>query len=130
MANREHGEVVVKVGNKDYTLRPTFNSLCEYERISGKTPEDFLEGMERGTFSGLRISVWCLLQKHHRDEIRTIDDAGDWIEAAGGVDVVLAHLKQIGELNSDTVSGGPLANPPRARAGTGKRSSSRRSKSA
>lgn len=127
MANRERGEIVVKVGEKDYTLRPTFDAICEYERITGQTPEQFFADFERGRMSGVRASVWCLLQHAHSDEIVTLKDASTWIENAGGVLVVSAHLRALQELNADPVEEGKApANPPRARAGTGRRSSKKR----
>jgi hypothetical protein len=130
MANRERGEIGVEVDGKGYTLRPTFDAICEYEILTGKAPEEFFQDMERGTFHGLRASVWCLLQDEHGEEIRTLKHASEWIERAGGVDVVMAHLAQLWEWNTEPTTGASDAHPPTAQAGTGKRSSSRRARSA
>lgn len=127
MANRERGEIVVKVGEKEYTLRPTFDAICEYERITGQSPEQFFQDFERGRMSGVRASVWCLLQDRHSEEIVTLKDASRWIENAGGLLVVTAHLKALEALNSERATGGKApAHPPRARAGSGRRSSKTR----
>ncbi len=125
MANRERGEISVKVGEKDYTLRPTFDAICEYEKLTGQTPEQFFDDFDRGRFAGIRASVWCVLQDEHSDEIKTLKDASRWIEDAGGLLVVVAHLKQLRDINATPVEEGKT-NPPKARAGTGRRSSKAR----
>lgn len=132
MANREKGEIEVKVGDKAYTLRPTFDSICELEDLTGKSIDTLFRSIEKGSFSGLRAMVWCMLQDEHGDEIRTLKDASKWITAAGGPDVLIVHLAKLRDLNEDEQPEGDAAaaRPHLARAGTGTRSSSRRAKSA
>ena len=48
MANRERGEIGVEVEGKPYTLRPSFNAICELENITGKTIEDLFDLIEQG----------------------------------------------------------------------------------
>jgi hypothetical protein len=123
MANRERGEVSVEVEGKAYTLRPTFDAICELETRSGKGIEDLLADIESGRLSGLRLAIWCLLQDQHSDEIRELKDASQWIERAGGVDVIFAHLAQMRDLNTAPASGKRgTGNPRKAQAGTGRRS--------
>ena len=124
MANRERGEIGVEVEGKQYTLRPTFDSVCELENLTGGQSIDLVFGsIQQGRLSGLRATVWCLLQEHHADEIKTLKDASKWVERAGGVDVVMTHLAQLQDLNTEATEGAATPNPPRARAGTGRRSS-------
>lgn len=132
MANRERGEVGVTVGEKAYTLRPTFDSLCELDQLTGKTIDDLYRDIDAGKLSGLRACVWCLLQDEHSDEIKTLKDASEWIERAGGPEVMLALLVQSRDLNTDVRQAGrgkAKARPRKAQAGTGKRSSRARSRS-
>jgi hypothetical protein len=132
MANRERGEVAVTVGEESYTLRPDFNAVCELEQLTGQSYEAVIKQCFEGRLSGLRACVWCLLQRYHAASIKTLSDAGDWIERAGGVEQVLSFVNQVLEANDEPSAGGPAtANPRRARvAGIGGRSSSRRVKSA
>jgi hypothetical protein len=131
MANRERGEIAVEVGGASYTLRPDFNAVCELEQLTGQSYEAVIKQCFEGRLSGLRACLWCLLQRHHSAQIKSLADAGDWIESAGGVEKVLSFVNQVLEANEEPSVGGPTAaNPPKARAGTGARSSSRRVKSA
>lgn len=126
MANRERGEIGVEVEGKPYTLRPSFDAICEFESLTGKTIEVLFEDIESGRLSGLRAVVWCLLQAEHADEIRVLKDASEWVERAGGIDVVTVHLAQLRELNTEPSKNGKAANPRKAQAGIGRRSSKAR----
>lgn len=134
MANRERGEIGVTVGEKAYTLRPTFDSICELDQLTGKTIDDLYRDINAGKLSGLRACVWCLLQDEHSDEIRTLKDASQWIERAGGPAVMITLLAQSRDLNTEVqpaVRGRANgARPRKAQAGTGGRSSRAHSKSA
>lgn len=120
------------IGEESYTLRPDFNAVCELEQLTGQSYEAVIKQCFEGRLSGLRACLWCLLQRHHSAQIKSLADAGDWIETAGGVERVLGFVNQVLEANEEPSAGGPKsANPPKARAvGTGARSSSRRVKSA
>lgn len=125
MANRERGEVEVKAGEKAYTLRPTFNAICALEELVGMTLDDLYAQIGAGRMSGLRSCVWCLLQPCHADEIKTLEDAGNWIERVGTYEI-MAALAKVQELNNETqtTKGRASGNPRKARVGTGARSSS------
>lgn len=131
MANTERGEVGIDVDGKAYTLRPTFNAVCALEQLAGGGFDEVLEKVARGWMSGLRSTVWCLLQANHSEEIKTIEDAGDWIERAGTVRI-MAALAGVLEANEEPAlsTKGKGANPRKARAGTGGRSSSAHDRSA
>lgn len=116
MANPERGEVGVVVGDKVYTLRPTFDALCELETLIDKPLHDIMAGVEQGRVSGLRAVVWCLLQDAHAGEIRTLKDASRWIESIGGADAALRYVMKAMGLNTEDQP----ANPPAAQPdGTG-----------
>jgi hypothetical protein len=121
MANRERGEVGVDVEprGKHYTLTPTFDATCQLEQLTGKSFEQALEQIAGGWLSGLRATVWCLLQEHHSDEVRTLKDASEWIEDAGGTDAVLPLVNAIVGANTEPVAEGKTKRPRKARAGTG-----------
>lgn len=125
MANREQGEVGITVGDKVYTLRPTFDALCELEELVNKPVNELLAGIEQGRLSGLRAVVWCFLQDQHADEFKTLKDASRWIEEVGGVDQVKGLIEQALQVNAPPASKGEKTRRPRkTQAGSGRRSSS------
>lgn len=101
MANREQGEVGVEVAGRRYTLRPSFDAICELEGLVDKSFEDVVSEIKAGRFSGLRAVIWCLLQDQHGAEIKTLKDASRWIEKAGGIDGVLTLINDVFELNTE-----------------------------
>jgi len=124
MANQERGEVGVTVGGKAYTLRPTFDSMAEFEALMsslGHPGMDMEAACRQGVFSGMRAVVWCLLQDDHAAEIKTLKDASRWIERAGGLSVISPWIDSVMGLNKPP-EGAPqpgTTDPPEAQAGTG-----------
>lgn len=118
MANPERGEVGVTLGDKVYTLRPTFDALCELEGIENKPIDQILTTIEQGRLSSVRAVVWCLLQDDHATEFPTLKHASRFIEQIGGADKAVDLLYRVMGLNveSEPEAG---ANPPSAQAGTG-----------
>lgn len=101
MANREKGEISREVGGKVYTLRPTFDALCELESMVDKPIDTILAQIRDGRVSGVRAVVWCLLQEYHSGEIKTLKDASRWIEKIGGMDTALVAINDVFGLNFD-----------------------------
>lgn len=124
MANTERGEVSVTVGGKKYTLRPSFDSLCELEDLTGKGWDEWQECVQRRRLSGLRAVIWCLLQDKHADEFKTLKAASAWIEHkdVGGIDGALDIANRIVGLNADETAGDAPENPQHAQASTGETS--------
>ena len=83
MANRARGELGVTIGDQRYTLRPSFDGLCELEDATGKDIDAMLEQMTAGKLSGVRAVIFAVLQAEHQQEIRTLKDASAWIERLG-----------------------------------------------
>lgn len=119
MANPERGEVGVTVGGKAYTLRPTFDAICELEDLVGKPLHVLMQGITEGRLSGVRAVVWCFLQDRHAAEFRELKDASRWIEEAGGVDVVHPWIARALGLNMPEEAPTADADPPEAQVGTG-----------
>ncbi len=126
MANQERGELGVTVGGKRYTLRPAFDAISNCEEISNKPIAQILLGVQEGRMSGVRAMAFCLLNDKHGDEIQTLKDASQWIELAGGADVVLPWFNKVLELNTEPAEAADdhSARPPSAQAGIGELSSS------
>ncbi len=130
MANKERGEHSVVVDGQSYTLRPSFDALCELEHLVDRGIDEVFAEVRTGRLSGLRSVIWCLLQDEHASEIRTLKDASRWVEAVGGADVAIEIVNKVLGLNvADDNGSGGVPNPPRAQAGIGGDSSSVRAES-
>ena len=124
MANAQRGEAAITVDGTEYTLRPTFDALCELETLVNKPFADILNTVTEGRLSGLRSVAWCLLQDRHGAQIKTLKDASEWIEEAGGADVVLEAVYRCFSLNMDSAIEQSAADPQNAQVGTSAGSSS------
>lgn len=122
MANAQKGEVGLEVGGQRYTLKPTFNALCDLEELTGKTFVAVAEAASRGSAVAIRQLVWAYLQEYHGDEIKAVKDAGNWIGRAGGIGVVQEALDRLLQLNTE--SSGDRPQKAQATNGTGESSTS------
>lgn len=125
MANKERGEVSLVARDKTYTLVMTTNGACELENACGRSLDDIFAGALRGKLVDVRWMIWGTLQAHHADEIKTPQDAGNFIDDAGGLLVVANAINGFMQANADTStdkkagkSGAP-ADPPDAQAVNG-----------
>lgn len=118
MANVERGEASLKWGDKVYTLRPTFDALCELEERLNKPIDQIMGEMQQGRLSSVRSVMWCLLQDEHASDFPTLKHASRLIEGIGGADKAMELLYRVMGLNLEwEASSEP--NPPGAQAGTG-----------
>ena len=125
MANEQRGEVGIDVRGKRYTLKPTFNGLCDLEELTGKSFADVIKDAQAGTARGVRLLVWSYLQEHHADEIKTVRDAGNWVLDAGGMGRVSAALKRLAVVNTPDTPARAAGRPQRAASGPGTTSKSK-----
>lgn len=91
MANIHRGEVNLTSSNKNFVLRLTINSLCEFESVvqmdATQAIEQFLEASRVGSIKLriVRALLWAaLLEKHQM----TLDDAGKLIDEVGLKDIL------------------------------------------
>jgi len=101
MANRERGEMTLAAGESTYVMRLTTNACCDLEDRSGKLLDDVVRGAFRGSVRDLRWLLWGSLQDRHADTVKTPEDAGRVIDAAGGIQGVLAQVTAFMKLNAD-----------------------------
>ena len=104
MANPHKGDVTVKAGDKEYTLRLDFNASCELEAATGKSSFALAKAMEEPTASLVRAMLWACLRRHHRN--LSLDEVGDIISDIGP-DVAADWLKQAGEASSSKADANP-----------------------
>lgn len=121
MANPERGEGSVKWGDKVYTLRPTFDALCELEERLNKPIDQIMLEMQQGRLSSVRSVLWCLLQDEHASEFPTLKHSSRLIEGIGGADRAMEVLYRVMGLNLESEA--PTdGNPQGAQVGTGESS--------
>jgi hypothetical protein len=84
--------------------------------------EEISRDAKRGRVSAMRALVWAYLQEYHADEIKTLDDAGRWMERAGGLGAVAQRVAEAHGINQPPAgadTGGATARPRKARAAGG-----------
>jgi hypothetical protein len=117
MANHERGEVDLVARNKTYTLALTTNGACALEAASGRPLALIVKGALHYSLVDMRWMVWGALQEHHRDEIQTPEEAGRFIDDAGGLATVWTALNTFQQANADprpaqTREAGPSSSDP------------------
>jgi len=122
MANRERGELTLVAGRTRYVLRLTTNSCCELESFSdGRTSDDVIDGVNRGSFRDARLLLWMALRDQHPDIATDDPDClfaiGQIIDQAGGRAAVLERLRELVLLNTETDDSGGAARPRLAHRG-------------
>lgn len=123
MANAERGEVALTVTNtagetREYTLKLSMNAAAEME-TKRKMPIGQIVGqVEQLSMQAIRDIAFVLLQKYHKDEIKTVEQAGNLIDDAGGPEQFFAAFRALVEINKPPAVEGS-ENPPMAQAGAG-----------
>lgn len=127
-ANPERGEVDLMVGEDVYTLRPTMNALCAMQKRTGQTYGQLVAGLAALDMAALRELLFTFLQPYHKTQIKSLDQAGELIDAAGGhravIDVIgeVLRLNQQRETSKADGGEGAESDPRAAQAGSGARS--------
>jgi hypothetical protein len=115
MANQARGEASIVVEGTTYTLRPTVNAICDLEDLLGQPFAAIGDRASTGELRAMRALIWAYLQDRHGDEIKTVKDAGKWIERAGGLQQIEATLQQVTALNAPAPAApGAVDRPPGA----------------
>lgn len=113
MANRFRGEIGVDVDGKHLVLKMDFNTMAEFEEVTGQKAMDFLEEAEKGRASirDLRTFVHCTLLAKQPDA--TIELAGDVMSVDSEV---LARLIAVSAPDAqEAQAAGNARKAPRAR---------------
>lgn len=67
MGNKWKGTFEVKIGTETYTLRPTFDALCEFEEIAGMPALRARQELLEGTYGAKVIpaAIWAGIRGEH-----------------------------------------------------------------
>lgn len=82
MANKDRGEISLKVDGKTYTLCFDVNALCEVEDLLGRGIPHIMADMQSAEtmrFGTVRGLLWGALQRHHPE--MTVKMAGEMVSA-------------------------------------------------
>lgn len=115
MANIERGEVEVIVNSKPYTLKLSMNAAAVLQTKHKKTIGMLFKEASDLDFFAIRAMVWLFLQKFHAEEFKTEEQAGNFIDDAGGVNLFFNAIQALGEANAE----GADPNQPAQTNGTG-----------
>lgn len=123
MANAERGEVALTVTNangetREYTLKLSMNAAAEMETKRKMPIGQIVAQVEDLSMQAIRDIAFVLLQKYHKDEIKTVEQAGNLIDDAGGPEQFFAAFRALFEINKAPAVEGS-ENPPMAQAGAG-----------
>lgn len=98
MANPHKGEVDFQAGDKTYTLRYSNNALCQLEEAMGKTIIEISNELaswakepDKVSLSTVRKVFWAGLGGGKK---MTLEAAGDIIDEAGGLSVVMEAISK------------------------------------
>lgn len=114
MANKERGEVLLKIADQDYILRFTINSICELEDELGQGIQEIIQSLEdpdKLRIKPLRALFWAgLLDKQPQTTIRA---AGDILTGVGTAEVFEAVSAALAAAFPDNKKNKPDKNPKR-----------------
>ena len=121
-ANPERGEVgltVIRDGEtREYVLKLSINAAVAMQKKLGKPLTEIVNELQRLDVGVIREMAFMFLQKHHKDEIKTVEAAGDVIDDAGGIGKFLGAFQQLVKANNPDAGTGPTGNPPTAQTET------------
>jgi len=92
------GEVPLKVGDKEYTLKLTTNALCELENRLNKGVNEIIiaaASKDIPSLNTVRCLLFCACLQYHKEEVTSLEVAGEIIDAAGYADAWIAVVKVI-----------------------------------
>jgi hypothetical protein len=129
-ANPGRGEldiVVARTGadgqqtDHTYTVKLTMKAAIQVERLMKKPFREVVVAAVRGDYAAIQAVIFMSLQKYHAPEFQTMDQAGELIDDAGGVDAFFGRVMGIfdtGQPQAADEGGVGVADPPDAQAGT------------
>lgn len=90
MANAMRGETDIMLAGREYTLRPTFNALCELENKTGSGLFELAKRFDEGRFTLHDIAsvIWSGIRAGGCAEPPAFETVGEWIAVQGMASVI------------------------------------------
>jgi len=103
MANEQRGEVSIKLNDKEYTMRPTFEALCELENRLNTTIPQLIVDLQTGIVSIKAVAtiIWAGIWGYNKEEAPSIIEVGEMVVSDGMINI-------IGRGVEDDVETGPI----------------------
>ena len=98
MANKFKGTFDITLGGKEYTLRPSFDAVCEFEDVTGVTATKARQDLVEGT-QGAKIipaAIWAGIKGDHPisgQKVPTLRIIGETMRQDGVMSFHFAALK-------------------------------------
>ncbi len=91
MANLQRGEIPIKLDGVEYTLRPTFNAICEIESRTGLGIAQLILKAESGntTLKDVVYIIWAGIKAHDKRLQLSFDETLDLIQEETFASVLL-----------------------------------------
>lgn len=113
MTSEQRGVAKVTVNNEDsrfhgktFTLQMSMNAAVKVEQTTKKRIGQLYQEAAALGFESIRIVVWALLQKHHAQEFKAVESAGELIDDVGGIGIFFQALMRLSdEQNAEPVHG-------------------------
>lgn len=90
MANKQRGEVTLRLCGTDYTLRPTFEALCELEDRAGGSVLAMIASMEGGQIRLKELThiIWSGMYGYDAEAAPGVSEVGEFVLQEGLVSVI------------------------------------------
>lgn len=96
MANPHRGSVALQAGDRAYAISFSINALCELEDALDKPVSEIvalIQDPARMRLSSVRVLLWAGLRDHHKNDVETVEQAGEIATDAG----LKVAVEKIGE---------------------------------
>lgn len=99
MANKQRGEVTLELVGDKYTLRPTFEALCELEDMLNIGILDIVAILHSGDVRLKFISAvtWAGIRGYSKDEAPSYEEVGEMVLKTGLTDVMSQSIEEDGQ---------------------------------
>jgi len=122
IGNPEQGEVDLHVKDKDgnitktYVLKVSMKAGRALQQKHKKPFGQIVASLDQLDLDSMQELAFAVLQKHHSDQVKTPDDAGEVIDEAGGIIPFATAFKALMGLKDEDGKG--TENPPTAQSST------------
>jgi len=90
MANKQRGEVTLELAGKKYTLRPSFEAICELEDLLDKGIMEIVSILHSGNvrLKFIAAVIWAGMWGYDKDKTPTFIEVGELVMETGITEVI------------------------------------------
>ena len=125
VGNPETGDVTVHVRDREYTLKLSINASVQLEQRRKRPLGDIVKDFASMNTESMRDVLFVCLQRHHKDEIKRLEDAGVVLDDLGPQRFFAAFTEMMKQGTAEGATSANGSNPQTATtADTGESSTS------